>query len=159
MLARGLASGERGLSEVVMGIEENKAVVREWVRRWNLNDAHLLGELYSDKDFDWRISGLSPVSAQYDKSTVVELMAQTFAVEMNRPLHFELESLTAEDDRVSFEGVGSGEFKNGAEFKNFYHILMTIRNGKIVRGRAYFDTYTASRSPLQSSLDESQKLR
>jgi ketosteroid isomerase-like protein len=78
---------------------------------------------------------------------------------MNRPLHFELESLTAEDDRVSFEGVGSGEFKNGAEFKNFYHILMTIRNGKIVRGRAYFDTYTASRSPLQSSLDESQKLR
>jgi len=136
-----------------MSLEENKAIAREWVRRFNLADAKLLTELYSDEEFNWRISGLSPVSAAYDKKGAIELLTKSFAVKMKRPMHLVLKSITAEEDRVSFEMAGEAQFENGATIKNYYHMLITVRNGKIVRGRAYFDTYTAANSPLQRGLE------
>lgn len=137
-----------------MGIEENKAVILEWVRHWNDNDHESLGRLYDDESFDWRISGLSPVSRKYTKAEVVALMGKTFRVPTKEKLHLRVKNLTAEDDRVSLEAEGSAVFADGTVFRNFYHILFTIRNGKVIRGRAYLDTWLASNSPLQKSIDQ-----
>lgn len=137
-----------------MGIEENKAVVREWVRRWCENDHQALGQLYDDEAFDWRISGLSPVSRKYRKTEVVELMGKTFATPMKQKLHLTVKNITAEEDRVALEAEGYGIYEDGSEFRNFYHLLFTVRDGKIIRGRAYMDTWQAVNSTLQQSLDE-----
>ena len=135
-----------------MIIEENKSLVREWVRLWNDNDHLGLGALYDDREFDWRISGLSPVSKKYSKQEIVELMGKTFAVPMKRRLRLVIKHLTAEENRVAMEAVGDGAYADGSEFKNYYHLLFTIRDNKIERGRAYLDTWVAVNSGLQRTL-------
>lgn len=135
-----------------MTIESNKALVQEWVEHWNNNDHLSLGKLYDDNDFEWRISGMSPVSRKYAKQEIVGLMGKTFEVPMKRKLHLTIKHLTAEEDRVAMEAVGTGQFADGSEFLNYYHILFTIRGGRVIRGRAYLDTWTAVNSRLQSSL-------
>jgi ketosteroid isomerase-like protein len=97
-----------------MTIEENKSLVREWVKRWNDNDHLALGALYDDRDFYWRISGLSPVSKKYSKEEVVELMGKTFALPMKRKLRMVIKHLTAEEDRVAMEAVGDGANADGS---------------------------------------------
>jgi ketosteroid isomerase-like protein len=139
-----------------MSIEHNKAVVRQWLRLWNIGDHLGLGDLYSDESFDWRISGLSPVSRKYAKADIVEMMRKTFSTPMREKLHLTVKHLTAEDDRVAMEAEGRGIYASGDVFHNFYHILFTIREGKVVRGRAYLDTWTAANSPLQARLNELQ---
>ncbi len=138
-----------------MGIEENKAVVHQWVRHWNANDHQAIAELYDDDNFDWRISGLSPVSHKYGKAEIVALIGQTFATPMKERLRLRVKNLTAEDDRVALEAEGSGVYLDGSRFRNFYHLLFTIHDGKIVRGRAYLDTWLAVNSSLQKSIDQS----
>ena len=46
----------------------------------------------------------------------------------------------AEGDKVAIELVGRGELKNGRVYNNEYHLLMTIRDGKVARVREYLDT-------------------
>lgn len=132
-----------------MSIDANKQIVLEWVRRWNAGDADGLGELYSDKEFSWRIAGLSPVSKVYSKAEIVELIRATFARPMTRPHHVEIRHLTAEDDRVSMEFIGRAEFTDGTKFTNYYHTLFFIWEGKIVKGRAYLDTWVAAGSQMR----------
>jgi ketosteroid isomerase-like protein len=138
-----------------MSIKDNKAIVREWVRLWCENDHIGLGKLYDDDQFDWRISGLSPVSRKYGKSEIVGLMGKTFATKMQQKLYLKIKNITAEEDRVALEAEGTGVYIDGSEFRNFYHLLFTIRGGKVIRGRAYLDTWQAVNSSLQASLDKS----
>jgi ketosteroid isomerase-like protein len=137
-----------------MSIDDNKAVINEWVRHWNENDHLALAALYSDDEFSWRLSGLSPVSGKYNKADIVALMGKTFATPMKEKLHLTVKHLTAEEDRVALEAEGRGIYADGSEFRNFYHLLFTVRNGKVVRGRAYLDTWLAANSSLQRSIDE-----
>lgn len=137
-----------------MSIEDNKAVIRQWVDCWNSNDHEAIGALYDDAEFDWRISGLSPVSRAYGKAEIVALMGKTFATPMKRKLNLRIKHLTAEEDRVALEAEGSGIYMDGSEFGNFYHLLFTLRDGKVIRGRAYLDTWTAVNSSLQQSIEK-----
>ena len=137
-----------------MQIDDNKAVVHQWVRHWNDNDHLALAALYSDEEFSWRISGLSPVSNKYCKADIVALMGKTFATPMKQKLHLTVKHMTAEEDRVALEAEGFGIYADGSEFRNFYNLLFTIRDGKVIRGRAYLDTWLAVNSSLQKSIDE-----
>jgi ketosteroid isomerase-like protein len=133
-----------------MSIAENKRLVREWVRRWNAGDVEGIAELYDEKHFSWRISGLSPVSRKYTRGEILGIIGQTFARPMKRPHNLEIKHLTAEEDRVALEAVGSAQFADGADFLNYYHIAFTLADGKIVKGRAYLDTWVAAQSAMQA---------
>ena len=136
-----------------MSVKRNKDIVREWVTRWNRNDHAAIGELYSEDEFDWRICGLSPVSRAYRKEEILSLIEQTFSNPMKEKLHLTIINLTAEHNRVALEAEGNGVYLDGTVFRNFYHILFTVKGEKIVAGRAYLDTWLAVNSSLQKTLD------
>jgi ketosteroid isomerase-like protein len=46
----------------------------------------------------------------------------------------------AEGDRVAVEAESYGELRNGRVYAQEYHVLMTIRDGKIAAVREYMDT-------------------
>ena len=48
--------------------------------------------------------------------------------------------LTAEGDRVSVEAESYAEFTNGRIYRNIYHFMMVIRDGKFSAVREYLDT-------------------
>jgi len=139
-----------------MGIEENKAVMRQWFQYWNENDAEALCRLYDDDEFVWAIRGYSPVSRAYGKEEARRMLTSTFEVPMQQKIHADVLHMTAEDDRVAIEFVNHGVFADGRPFENQYHMLAFLRDGKIIRGHAYLDTWTAVNSTLQKTMDEQE---
>ena len=49
----------------------------------------------------------------------------------------------AEGDDVAVEVESSGELKNGRSYRQQYHFLITVRDGKIASVREYLDTHHA----------------
>ncbi len=55
-------------------------------------------------------------------------------------LHLEPVGWTIQDERVAVEYVAQGQKANGLYYKNQYHFLMYVFDGKIVAVREYMDT-------------------
>jgi ketosteroid isomerase-like protein len=60
--------------------------------------------------------------------------------QLNNGLKMTVKNLIAEDDKVAVELESYGELENGRIYNNQYHILMTVRDGKISEVREYLDT-------------------
>jgi len=57
----------------------------------------------------------------------------------------EIVATTAEKDRVAMEAKGDFLFDDGKEYKNTYHFLFIVRDGKVVEGKEYLDTALVER--------------
>ena len=55
-----------------------------------------------------------------------------------------IKRLTAEADRVAIEAESHGTHVSGKTYKNLYHSLMRVKDGKIVEWREYMDTMLAA---------------
>jgi ketosteroid isomerase-like protein len=55
-------------------------------------------------------------------------------------LKMPVKGLIAEGDKVAVEVVSHGELQNGRTYTNEYHMLMTIRDGRISEVKEYLDT-------------------
>ena len=55
-------------------------------------------------------------------------------------LRMQVKQTTAEGDRVAVEAESYGELANGRVYNQEYHVLLTIREGKIAAAREYMDT-------------------
>jgi ketosteroid isomerase-like protein len=58
-------------------------------------------------------------------------------------LRFRIRSMTAEDDRVAVEAESEGVHASGRPYRNQYHFLMVIRDGKVRQLKEYLDTMHA----------------
>ncbi|KRA31099.1 MULTISPECIES: nuclear transport factor 2 family protein [unclassified Nocardioides] len=61
-------------------------------------------------------------------------------------LRFDIDSVTAQDDRVSIQANGTGTTTHGREFQNAYHFLLRIESGKVAAGWEYGDTLYADKA-------------
>jgi uncharacterized protein len=52
-----------------------------------------------------------------------------------------IKNTVAEGDQVALEMASHGVLKNGRVYDNEYHLLMRLREGKIVAVREYYDTF------------------
>jgi ketosteroid isomerase-like protein len=59
-------------------------------------------------------------------------------------LNMSVVSCMAEGDRVALEVVSAGNLKNGRQYRQEYHMLLTFRDGKIMSVREYLDTQHAN---------------
>lgn len=51
--------------------------------------------------------------------------------------------VTTEGDRVAVEAISYGKLINGEEYANNYHFLITLRDGRVSKVKAYFNTALA----------------
>ncbi|MEQ8230145.1 MAG: nuclear transport factor 2 family protein [Gammaproteobacteria bacterium] len=121
-----------------MGIAENKAVV---TRFWEAFSAARYDDavaMLSD-DATWWVAGDTDLSGTYSKSEFAALLAQVTALAPNG-ITVTPKLLTAEDDRVSVEAESLGAISNGKTYRNIYHFMMVVRDGRICAVREYLDT-------------------
>ncbi len=97
--------------------------------------------------------GISILSGRRGYDEIIGALSMLSAFTENG-IDFKVISMTAEDDRVSVETEGTSTLKNGEPYNNFYHMLFTIRDGKVVGLNEYFCTKMADASlgPLLASL-------
>jgi ketosteroid isomerase-like protein len=121
-----------------MSIEDNKALVtRFWQAFSNGKFDEVLAMLADDAT--WWVAGTTALSATYNKKEFANLLGQ-IAPMAPKGLSVTPTALCAEGDRVSVEAVSYGEFTNGRVYKNEYHFMIVVRDGKLVSVREYLDT-------------------
>jgi ketosteroid isomerase-like protein len=79
------------------------------------------------------------VVGTHDKAQI-ERVFRGMLGQLKDGLRMTVTSAIAEGDRVALEVVSRGELRNGRVYEQEYHMLMTIRDGKISAVREYLDT-------------------
>jgi ketosteroid isomerase-like protein len=124
-----------------MPIETNKALASELFARFSANDIPGALDALSD-DVTWWIAGKPeslPAAGPHDKEYMARLFRRMFG-QLKDGLKMTVKSLIAEGDRVAVEVESWGELQNGRVYNNEYHLLLTIRDGKIREVKEYLDT-------------------
>lgn len=119
-------------------MEENKALVLKFWEAFSESRFDDALALVAD-DATWWVAGSTDISGNYTKEEFANLVA---GVADNAPNGIRVTGsvLTAEGDRVAMEAESYGELTDGKVYNNFYHILHTIRDGKLVSVKEYMDT-------------------
>lgn len=125
-----------------MGIEENKAIVLEFLGRFSAGRFEAALELLAD-EATWWIGGNFPLSGTRSKAEMTELI-KGVAANMPSGLTLTPKGITAEGERVAVEVESYGKHNNGRVYNNQYHFLFVVKDGKIYIVREYLDTIHAN---------------
>ena len=127
-----------------MTMSQNKQIAAELFARFTASDIDGVLALMAD-DVTWRLPGkpeLSRAAGVYDKARLRGLFDRMVAALENGLTMTVLGSI-AEGNHVAIEVESFGELKNGRSYRQQYHFLITVRDGKIAAVREYLDTHHA----------------
>jgi uncharacterized protein len=122
-----------------MSVDDNKSVIRSFVKGFEAGNLELLNHITTD-DFSFTVMPTSVASGTYDKEKWLQRISEVLG-DLAAPMTLQLGDFTAEDDRVSVTMVGNLPFKSGKVFASHYHLLFWLRDGKISAAKEYLDTY------------------
>lgn len=124
-----------------MSIEQNKQLARGFFDRFSASDIAGALETMTD-DATWWIAGKPdslPAAGLHSKEQIARVF-HNMTRELPNGLRMTVKSLIAEGDKVAVEVESYGELRNGRVYNQEYHMLLTIRDGKISSVREYLDT-------------------
>ena len=124
-----------------MSIEQNKQLASDFFACLGAGDIPGALNLMAD-DAIWWIAGKPeqlPAAGDYSKNQLARVF-YNMAGQMKNGLKMTVKNLMAEGDMAAVELESYGELQNGRIYNNQYHVLMTIRDGQISKGREYLDT-------------------
>lgn len=120
---------------------QNKQRAIEFFACFNANDiAGALARMTDDAT--WWIAGKPaqlPVAGVHTKERIARIF-YNMADQIPAGLKLTVKSLIAEGDQVALEVESYGELRNGRIYNQEYHMLMTLREGKISAVKEYLDT-------------------
>ena len=124
-----------------MSIENNKQTVREYLAHFkNAAVTDLLDAM--SEDATWWILGkphLFPGAGNKSKADMERIWGSLFG-RMKDGLEMTVIGIVAEGDKVAAEIRSHADLTDGRVYENQYHMLFTVRQGKIVEVKEYADT-------------------
>jgi uncharacterized protein len=125
-----------------MSAEDNKRFVLGFFESMNAGNGAAVMNALADSA-TWWVAGNFPLSGTMTKAKFGELLGQ-LGPKMDGALRVTPSACTAEGDRVAVEAESYGKMKNGKVYKNQYHFLFVVQNGKIQQVKEYLDTMHAN---------------
>ncbi len=128
-----------------MSIEGNKRLIERFNAHFEHSDIDGAMELLTD-DCIWWVNAkphLFPVAGEKTKTEYAELMHEIHA-SLEGGMRREVVGMVAEGDRVAAELRAHAVTKTGKTYDNRYHMLYTIRDGRISGAREYTDLLTVN---------------
>lgn len=128
-----------------MTTEDNIALVERFNSYYADADFDAMSDALSD-DCAWSLkvrSDLLAGSGPMSKSQYIELL-RTMSSALDGGMTMEVVGTVAQDDRVAAEVRSHAVTKDGKIYRNEYHILYVIRDGKIAEVREYTDSAQAA---------------
>lgn len=116
----------------------NVAAVRAFFDAMNAGDVAGIVDAYAE-DGTLTTMGRTLISGTFDKPTVTMAAGRIFEAFPNG-IAFTIHSITAEGDRVAVEASSRGMHVSGREYRNQYHFLARLCDGKFVEWKEYCDT-------------------
>jgi ketosteroid isomerase-like protein len=132
-------------------IEQNKELSKAYLKALGegLPD---LGEEILAPDFYAYAPGTAKICGRRDRDEVIAFMASVPTM-FKDGIHFEWQTITADEDRVVCQVKGSSTLASGVTYGQDYIFLFTCRDGKIIRQEEYIDTLLADET-LMLVMDE-----
>jgi ketosteroid isomerase-like protein len=121
--------------------EAQRAITRSLFDALNRFDVAAIDELYGEDFILWS-PGTLPFSGTHGKVEALELMKMVTSA-FPEGLRFTIDAMTVEGERVAVEAHSEGTHASGRDYRNEYHFLVKIRDGKIVMLKEYMDTQHA----------------
>jgi ketosteroid isomerase-like protein len=121
--------------------DANKAVTARLFERFTAGDLPGVLDLMTE-DATWWLPGKPgqlPVVGTRTKAQMARLF-QAMLDRLEGPLRMSIKGCIAEGEKVAIEVESLGTLKNGRTYNQEYHMLITVRDGKISAVREYLDT-------------------
>jgi uncharacterized protein len=119
--------------------ERNKRLIQEGFDRWANNQGSFY-DLLSDAA-EWTITGTSPVSKTYtSRKQFLDEVIAPLSARLSRQIIPKVRALYADGDTVVALWDGTSVAKDGRSYNNTYSWFMTMKNDRIVKAVAFFDT-------------------
>jgi ketosteroid isomerase-like protein len=124
-----------------MTTQDNKQLVREFCELFKAADTRLLLAAMSD-DATWWIIGkpdLFPGAGIKSRAEIEQIWRKLFS-QTRGGLDMSVIGMIAEGDKVATETRSHADLTDGRVYENQYHMLFTLRRGKVVEVKEYGDT-------------------
>lgn len=131
-----------------MSADPSREIVLRYFDAVDRGDAATIAALLDDEVRFWVPPSLPDGVEFRGIDEVLALFEASFALyDEATPLRVEVRTTTAEDDRVAVEAVIRGRSAaRGADYENWYHFLVRVRDGRIVEIREHLDSLYAYRA-------------
>lgn len=120
-------------------IEQNKEVAVELLESLNRGDADGAADLLADDSTWWVLGSIPNVSGTFDKPVLYKIWKRMLQ-DLGGRQHFTVKSVIGEGDEVAIEAQSDLTTPKGKAYLQKYHFKFELRDGKILRVRAYLDT-------------------
>ncbi len=124
-----------------MSLQDNKQTVRDYLAHFKNADVAKLTDAMSD-DATWWLLGqphLFAGAGTKSKADMQRMLGNLFG-HMKDGLEMTIIGMVAEGDKVAAGIRSHADLKDGRVYENQYHMLFTLRQGKIVEVKEYADT-------------------
>jgi len=119
---------------------ENKTLVENQFSLWKAGKGTLF-DLLSDH-VEWTVAGTSPISGTFNsKKEFMEKSVAPISARLSKQIVPALESIITSGDDVIVEWHGEATAIDGKAYSNTYSWHLTLADGRIVKARAFLDTY------------------
>lgn len=118
--------------------ENNKRIVNAFFDAMNRGDVQGFIDLYDSEGSVWT-SGNTLISGTLTKPEILAGAGAIFEA-FPKGLTFTVHAMTAEGNRVAVEAESNGEHVSGKHYRNLYHFLFEMRDGKVLKLKEYMDT-------------------
>ncbi len=115
-----------------------RSVVFAWFAAMESGDGAAAAALLAEDCEIW-LPGDLPGSGTLSKAAFLELVGQ-LGEQFSEPIRLSFGAVTAQEDRVAVEAAGESGLRNGRSYRNRYHMLFRVRDGRIVLYKEYSDT-------------------
>jgi uncharacterized protein len=128
--------GEMGMSQQQ---QQNKKLIQEGFDRWASNQGSFF-DLLSD-DIEWTITRTSPISKTYtSRKQFLDEVIAPLSARLSKQITPKVRALYADGDTVIALWDGTAIAKDGKPYNNTYSWYMTLKNDRVVKAIAFFDT-------------------
>lgn len=119
--------------------QSNRAAVEAAFARWDAGTGSPY-DLLAD-DARWTIVGRSDASKTYEsREAFMAEVIRPFGARMSQGLRPQIRQLTTDGDRVIIFFDAAGVAKDGAPYANTYAWFWEMKDGRVVRAHAFFDS-------------------
>ncbi len=118
--------------------QENKQRVRAFIEALNRGDVAAIASAYAEDGYCLTM-GNTLISGKSGKAEIMKAAGMIFQA-FPKGIHFTINAMTAEGERVAVEAESEGVHASGKKYSNQYHFLFEFRGGKLMVLKEYMDT-------------------
>lgn len=120
-----------------MNRDEKIQIAISFLSALTKGDTNSLDSMVTE-DFEVWIIGTLPLSGTHSKESLYNLIGGGEL--WSEPVVFTIKGVTVEGERLAIEAEGVGRANTGKPYRNFFHFLIQLRDGRVARLREYTDT-------------------